>query len=411
MLGVLAGSAVVVALLVFYMIKKKSDPLNPFNLFLMIISSTVFITSLQLSSLQHTLKPEFIALIALSVLFFWIGTRVKINFTSKSASSRVVLPVKFTIATDVLFSLIVGSFLLTVYVLGPPPLFSGADRVSYYLPGVESITLLSFLMVYVLLYDRFSNRNIGRFKFNAYMLTTLLIVLTKINKMTILFIIYEVIFMHHFMKKKITFKRMLLYSLFVITLFILAYTFLYGDYYNIDLESRIDVNGFKLSGALGHLVDPYMYLVCNFENLQNYMFNSNHVYTYGHGLLRPLLDIAGMNSSSPADVDWKNSLQYPWLTTGTFFREVFYDFSYAGFVIVPAIFGFISSSAYKMFNKSRDILGGMIYLFMSFGILLSFFTNIFTQKIYIVNIIFGLIFIKYTTRHSSNSPKRKKHHE
>ena len=386
------------------------DFFRPFSLFAFSLIATLLISSLKLSTLQHNFSLYFLGLIYCALFFFWVGTRLKTGAYAHTRKRYSINPSRYNIAVNALFLSIAASFAITVYILGAPPLVSGADRVSYYVPGIESILMLSYLLVYMIVYDRFTNRYINTYKATIFFTVILLILFSKMNKMSLFFVAFELLFLFHFLKKKISSKQVFLFGILTISAFILAYIYTYSDYYNIDVEARILANGFKLNGSFGYLVDPYMYIVCNFENLQNYLLNSTHTHSYGYGMVSPFLELfnAGdtLRLGTTVKTTWTDSLQYPWLTTGTIFRDIFHDFSYLGFIIVPLVLGAIGQSAYDSFNKYRDIFSGLIYVVISFSLTLAFFTNILWQKIYLVNILVGCIVIFYV-RHQDAAINKK----
>ena len=144
-----------------YIRRSKDDFLKPVNIFSLTMLSTFTIASLSLSGLQGGYSFGFAALIYISLLAFNIGSRVvqiskknilKTNYYDKN---------KFLISFYGILILVLFSFIYTWLKLGPPPLISGADRTTYYLPLIERLYLLIYLLSFLLFFDKFSSTDKG----------------------------------------------------------------------------------------------------------------------------------------------------------------------------------------------------------------------------------------------------------
>ena len=140
------------------------------------------------------------------------------------------------------------------------------------------------------------------------------------------------------------------------------------------------------------LVQPYMYLTMNFENLRNIVENFND-YQYGKHTIFPVF--AFTNTKKYVDYSYvEEYLTNENFTTSTFMSDVYYDFGYVGAVLVPLLFGWIFGMNHRsMMEKKSNKLVIAVYSIMVYCLIFSFFVPWYSSPT--IWFYMGIIFIMW----------------
>jgi oligosaccharide repeat unit polymerase len=221
------------------------------------------------------------------------------------------------------------------------------------------------------------------------------------NKFQWYFVIIEFLILYSYHVRKVNIKHLVIFSFVSLLVILSAYSTIYKGYGNyIDTSARAEANEFRLSGVLNALSDPYIYIVYNFDNLQNYMFNINGTFGDAGSLLNEPSKII---KSKADNISWKKSLNIRWLTTGTFYKEMFQSLGFFGLVFWPFVLGILSTHFYYLAHKSNNIFYWFTNISISFGLMISFFSNIFIQSVLMTNIIFAYLISNYVAKRYSKN--------
>lgn len=325
------------------------------------------------------LSSKTVLIVLLSLVFFYLGyfsVKYAFNWNYEYA------PIKYNLlrmqkVVIAIFFLIVGSFFLTVLKLGPPPLISNFENRSQYYIGYLEIIFLSvsafwFLAMYLIL----EKKNI---KLNITMIViTLVIVILKGNKFPlIIFLLSTVFFLTY--AKKISLKIIGLIALVVLLAFE-GSSYIYSKNQETLQHLKNILLGNRLPSNLLFLTDGLTYYLNNLLNLNNYI-NGQHPLSLGvmssSGVINFLhIESLFTNRLALMNFEWQNSLQFPWLTTGSYLKPFYMDFGIGGTTLIPFILGSTSSYLYKTVNlKDASIIKLYLFLLLWLEIVLSFFTN------------------------------------
>lgn len=369
---------------------KKEDFMLPNRLFILILSGCLFISTFKLSRLQHDFSIYFIIVMILGMGAFYLGSLFSYKTTENTSNVINYNENKFAVIIKILFLIILFAYFYTWYKLGPPPLFSEIDRASYYLPSIEAAYLLIYLLSFLLIYDFFSKKVLGNM-FYFYMFSVLFMIGTRTNKFSIVYIFFMFFIVFNILKRRIKIKTFIMIGISIILLFVVMYSFVYNNIY-ISSSLRYTLNDMVISPKLSFLVDPYIYIMCNFENLNNYIINGPDRLFFGAVSFRSVFSILNVDYfTSDILAAWRGTLQYPWLTTGSMFKDFYMDFGLIGIIIMPFIIGLVSTKVYRTARQRKSIFACYLYTAATYSICMSFFTNYFSSSDFIINMIVALI--------------------
>lgn len=142
------------------------------------------------------------------------------------------------------------------------------------------------------------------------------------------------------------------------------------------------------------IVQPYMYIAHNFENL-NYMINNTFRWTFGRRILYPFFTLTLIKKFFPIVVDSPYYIIKEELSTVTLVYDFYYDFGLVGVIVFCFIIGYVGKlledKAYAMikeenFNKNNYIT--ILFALYSYYMLFSFFQTYFSLTETWIYIIF-----------------------
>lgn len=185
---------------------------------------------------------------------------------------------KLLISFNILFIIVVISFLFTIYKLGKPPILGGIDKSIYYLPnGMEIFYLTIYLAFFIGFF--LIKRGVSFKKLVIQLIILTLIVCLKSNKTGIFTILLLVLF---FFGRKITFTKLLMIILGVFFIFGISSIMYYKPTNKVILQNAVTtITGYRLSNKLFFLFNPLIYLTCNLYNLNGLI--SLNLGGIGHG--------------------------------------------------------------------------------------------------------------------------------
>lgn len=368
---------------------RKIEVTEPSYLYSIIWFSIIFIYLLDIIGILSPLKPAFYWVFITTYMMFIFGCimgkkirRVKRNYLY--SKSRLYFFYK------ILFVLIFLSFILTIQKLGLPPLLSGVNRQDYYIGYLEIIYLSIYVFWFIgffLIKEKYKPRRVI-----LLILITLLIVILKGNKFPIIYLICLSIYSKT-KEKEIRVKQIIGYIFLILVIFIGAMT-LYVENFQFYIPYKVGLVDFKLSSSLWFLIDPLLYLTSNFMNLSNFIV-LEITHDFGLHMTRGLLSLARIdglfeNTYNLSEELWKQSLVYPWLTTGTYLKEIYLDFGHIGLLLFPFFFGAFSGNYYKLTNGASykpSIVQNYISFILFYSICISFFSFYFNNIELITNLI------------------------
>lgn len=377
---------------VLYIKFRKRNVMDPDVLFTLIIGGTFFVTSFRLSGLQEYYGVWYTLLVAFLILVFGAGCSLAKKVTVGNVGrERVYSLFTMRLMIIVLWLVVAGSFIATVVVLGPPPALSKTVRAEYFLPGWGSLMLLQYVLFALLLFDHFSQKAISNVWFWGMELSLILIGVLLSNKTQLLYTILLWFVAYNVYKKKIQIKTLVIIGIVAIIVFTVFYVFVYEQMYGVTISDIIYAYKIKLPDSLWFLAQPYMYIECNYDNLYRFI-SENEVYLYGYRTFGAIIEVLGLEGIVPerliiASNTWRSLLKTKSLTTGSLFADFAQDGGIIMMVIMTFLSGWWSGYCVRRFEKAKTFLNYYLYSSVITAIFFSFFTNYFTEKVVLFNII------------------------
>lgn len=280
------------------------------------------------------------------------------------------------------------------YLKGLPPLLSkNTLRSVYYLKGIG---IFYYLYISIFLMGNFlKGYKYKVFTVNIIYIFVFLCVILKGNK----FAIVEIILLNSISKyilngKEMKNKEILKKIIIIIILIIFMNKFFYMKYYDLNINKIIEINKYRGDKIWAIFIMPYLYIFSNVENIINYI-NYNDSITYGTNTFFGILKLLNIDKVFPNMFmnNFKNSLHYSWLNTGSYLLPVVSDYKYFGIIIYSYFYGMITQYYYLKIYKlnSRNLKDLCIYILLFISLLLCFFTNYLSTISFSLNLI--IIFI------------------
>lgn len=383
-----------IILILYIIIQKSVNLMEPGVLFCIIILTTYFLATLRLSSLQSVYPLWFTLLILAMIAMFYLGCRTANVFSISDAETQTYDPFRMRCIIFVLWTLILFGFLMTVQTLGAPPAISGTERADYFVSGWGSIVLLQTTLAALLLFDRYNQRAVGGM-FWIYMASIVILTALYANKFQIIYLLVLILVARNSYGKKIKIKNLLLLALAIILLFVILFQFVYQNMYGVTMKDMYIGYYMNIPYKFNFITQPYLYLAYNYENLYHYLISSPH-HLYGYKTLYGFIDSFHLEGLVPANIlayidEWKNLLKVPSLTTGTMFEDFAQDGGIPLMFILTYLAGVWSAFCYRKFQKNKNFIWFFLYAASVVAIFFSFFSNAFTSKVTLINIFASLV--------------------
>lgn len=385
-------SAVVLGgIFLVYGIKKRKDFFRPAFLFCTVIMSTFFLDTLRLSLLQKEYPIWFTIVIILMCVFFGVGTKGRIKIVIRK--EKKYFKINYRMLCLVLWLAIVLSFFVTVRMLGAPPAISKVNRAEYFISGWGTILLLYQLLFGLAIYDFYNYNILGKMKW-VYIATAIFISLMLSNKYQLISLLILFLVAKNSFGKRLNVKHLIIVLVLIITMFIILYEFVYHQMYNVSMDEMYIGYKMIIPERLSFLTTPYLYIAYNYQNLYHYILNGSG-YTYGAMTFGGGLEILGITEKLPEIIkcrmtEWQTILQVDSLTTGTLFKDFAMDGGLVWMFLGTFCCGFFSHNSYRYFQREKSFLSFYLYSLVINAIVLSFFTNAFTSKITIINLLMAI---------------------
>lgn len=312
-------------------------------------------------------------------------------------------------AFNVLFWLVVAVYVLTIYKLGLPPIFSGVQRSTYYLSGGgELIYLLIFpcfyLGIFIVYHHLLPQLN---FWIIAQLLVMALMIMMKSNKMTIFTIMLMLCF---FFGRHVNWTLIIIMVAAVVFVFSFASITYTKNITNLTSfeQQRYALTGFSLPEYLNFLYDPFIYLSSNLYNV-NTLLQSNLSGTglgslSFHGIIQIIgaFDPSFNQLNDQARHLINMSATIPNFSTYSALGELFYDFGMPVALEISTIIGFFSG---LFINEKHNILINDFLAFILYQtIVLSFFTIYLGNLEVITNLVVMLAVDKFGRLSNTEAP-------
>lgn len=88
--------------------------------------------------------------------------------------------------------------------------------------------------------------------------------------------------------------------------------------------------------------------------------------------------------------EYQKSLKMPLMNTGSSFLDSYRDFGISGIFVYSLVIGFISGLAEREVSKKRTFFSVFFYVYVIICLSLSFFTEAFASKAFLVNLFVSL---------------------
>lgn len=382
-------AAVVLFYISFLIFNKKLDLLNPSIIFSLLILGTYFIAHLRLSLLQNVYPIWFTALIFGMLVMFYLGDKTA-SIIKKIPNKTEVsyFPTTMNVVIFLLWLAIIVSFLMMVLLLGAPPAISKANRAEYFVSGWGTIVVLQSTFFGLLLYDRF-NKNSTKWMFWIYSLSILLIALLLSNKFQFTYMLVLYLVAYNSYKKQIKIDTLVKTGGVALLMFVLLYKFVYEQMYGVSLQAMQEGYRMILPPNLNFLIQPYLYVAFNYENLYNFLLHDTHA-LYGLKTFGSIIEIFHLDDIFSRRMllvdEWKNLLQVSSMTTGTMFQDFAQDGKIWGMFVLTYLSGMWSGICYRLFKENKSFTYFFLYSATTAAIFVSFFSNAFTSKVTLINI-------------------------
>lgn len=297
---------------------------------------------------------------------------------------------------NVLFWLVVVAYVLTIVKLGLPPIFSGAQRSTYYLSGGgELVYLLIYPCFYLGIFILYNHLNhLANPWIIGQLIVLLAMIMTKSNKMTIFAI---ALMLCYFFGRRVNWFVVALMVVIVVLIFSFAsitYTKNVTDLNTFEQE-RYAITGFALPQSLNFLYDPLIYMSSNLYNISTLLQSNMSGQGMGALSFHGIVQIVGIFNPSFNQLNDQArhlinmSTTIPNFSTYSALGELYYDFGPTISLEIATIIGFFSGlfTDPKHRHLFADFLGFILYQ----TIVLSFFTIYLGNLEVITNLIVVLL--------------------
>lgn len=379
----------------FLIFGRIDDLLRPSVVFSLLILSSFFLSTLRFSLLQAEYPVWFAAFILSLIFTFYLGDKLADTIKwPKLKNSGNYSNITMNLLIFALWFLIVFAFIKMILVLGAPPAISKGNRAEYFVSGWGTIVILQSSFFGLLLYDKF-NKNSTGLLFWIYCSSIVLIALLLSNKFQIIYMLVLYLIAYNTYRQKIKIKTLITVALIIVLMFILLFEFVYEDMYGVSLNTLYNAYRMNIPGGFKFLTQPYLYVSFNYENLYNFIISDTHK-LFGLKTFGSFLEIFSMKGIYSLQTilyldEWRNLLPIPSMTTGTMFQDFVQDGGVPFAYIMTFICGFWSKASYDSFKINKSFGSFFMYAATTVAIFMSFFANVFTLKVTVLNLIAATI--------------------
>lgn len=392
-------SLIILFIIIGISFRKGTDILSPGKVFLIIWSISLFITEFKFSLFQNTWSLFAWVTILVGILSFSTGNLIaNTSYISYPMSSVSGIRSKFKLKTfnlSKLLILIIALFIfymlawvLEIILYGEIPLFSLQPDIARTEFGVFGIHLIVnlfpsiiFLCVeYFILKSKLPKNNLIVWVIFFISFVSYFFLLQRLNyffwgTLTFVFLYY--------CSNTLNLKKIFIGLVILIVIMWGIQSIRVAQYAT---EFLYVISKMKYSSDYASFTGPYMYIVMN---LENFATGVNRLQQHSYGILSGdwFLAILGIKSwlGEYFNVDYRKFVNSSY-NTYPIFWNFYYDFGLIGVAISSLLLGYFSSLFYFLFRITMKIKYLVMYGIILFGIIMSFFTNIFTSLNVVANI-------------------------
>ncbi len=380
--------------------RKKNDLLSPSFVFIIIWSLSIFITELKFSQFQFIWSSYSWFVLLLGLVSFLIGSfichtsfvgQIKYQITDiRNKFSVTTFDLnKLEIATYVIFIFYLIAFIIEVILFGELPIFSSKPDRARMDFGVFGLHLLvNQIPVILILCVQYWILNYGRSEKNIVILfiflTSFFSYLLLLQRLNYFLFAVVAFVLFYYLTHAITFKRLIIFLLLIGTLLWFIQSIRISAY---AAQFFYITSHVKYSSDYAFITAPYMYIVMNLENFAKgvQLLERN---SYGLLTFEWLFSISGLKNwlSEYFSINYREFVRTGY-NTYPFLWSFYFDFGVIGVTILSLGAGYISSLIYNLMRTTLELRYFVIYGVILFGIIMSFFTNIFSSLNTVSNLI------------------------
>ncbi|SFR34502.1 O-antigen polymerase [Halorubrum sodomense] len=186
----------------------------------------------------------------------------------------------------------------------------------------------------------------------------------------------------------IRFSTSLIFGLVMLAVFVIM-DVIYGS----RIETFVSLGLVQFPDYLSALAMPYLYASTSFDNLQ-VILNTDIQHYYGSLTLEPFLkftllqDLLGIHPQEPTIMYGER------FNANTYLATVYYDFGLLGPIVVPCVFGLISTHIYNFSRKYKSVPSITAYSVVAFPVTFAFFGDFFTSS-FVLSLIIYCLFLHF----------------
>lgn len=381
--------------------KYFKDILNPIGIFSIVWFSSIAISQLMFSEVQHSwsiltwiivLGSAFCFITGSSTYLLWAFARKPIHKITKPINHYSKHRLKTIII--IIFILSFSSYLFEVYTCGGIPLFSKTRIGSYMNFGVRFIhyltvsSIIECILIYI--YKKLFSNDKSLF-LNVIFIISIFILTSILASGQLLITITGIIVVKNYITGgKLNPKVFIRFAILGILIFVLLTGFIRSSTFDISYIKQIGKPTINIPDKLSFLFLPYLYISTSFENLQLQIQNQNKLY-YGTETLFPLWAFSFLKGH----FEFQHYITPEGFNVGTYLRNYYGDYGFFGTMIMPFLLGFIIAILYYSLRYKPTIFKIFIYSLCVYSLAISFFVNAFTLPLIWYFIVLFLIIDLY----------------
>lgn len=416
------GTMMMAASFFSYFKLAKGNVFNPLAIVTVFWIGVAGLSNYRFSTDQDKWSLYMFFIVFIAYIMFVLGYMYIYRKKETDKSERKVNVERLYIAINVITLLAIVGFVLEAYVLKMIPLFS-SDMAAYqmfHISGVHYFVVNIGIVPALTISYRACGGKRSIWYLNAI---SFLIPLLIVSRQLLLFSTIVALVNYNTSYKRVTIKQTIIVALAILVSFSMLLnlrnqsTEYIGSVSNIakhdtniekdnkENESSVEINETRNkfvytiteSKIFDKLVQPYMYLTMNFENLRNIVENFND-YKYGTNMLFPVF--AFSNTKGYIDYTYKskyfNNINF---NTNTGLADVYYDFGAIGVMIFSFILGMFFSKYTKYgFKNESNKIKNVMYSVTIYCLIFCFFVSWYANATIWFHIIMLFFTYIYCTR-------------
>lgn len=392
-INMLIGALVMGIALTSYFHFSKEDVFNPIGVYSVFWLGVAGLANIRISSDQHIWSYYMWVVVILAFVSFCLGYFVMNKYNKKLSLKKPEVPFsneKLYNCIFILFIISVVSFIFEAIYLGFIPIFSSKmdAYMNFNIKGVHYFVVSIALIPSLTLAYRKAG---GTKKIIIYNIVSFLIPILIVSRQLLLLEIILAMITYHYSIKKIPFRIIFVTAIISIVLFSLSSNLRHQNIEYIKSAANVNIKSNSV------LIQPYLYLTINFENLRNIVENFSD---YKLGENTGFSVLAFTNTKKYVDFSYK-SLYFtnPNFNTSTYLSDIYFDFGIVGVAIIPFMLGLLYCFLYKKYvrNNVNQIMI-ILYSLLSYCLIFSFFVCWYFNPTIVFYIVMLFIILFYCSR-------------